>query len=156
MSAYPEPDRTRLLDAAAEVLLATVAADRTGVIGYFREIMAAGRYLYDAQRRYADNALVQELFNYTEGGNGAPSSEPDATADNDTQALTRERLLANLAEVGNLLHDDAEGDEFKLFLYELAQRVARASGRPFGPRVTEDEAEFLAELKRLLKMPSYS
>lgn len=155
MSTYPEPDRTHLLDAAAEVLLATVAADRTGVIGYFREIMAAGRYLYDAQRRYADNALVQELFNYTESGDGAADTGVAAVkASSDEQPLTRERLLANLAEVGDLLRDDAEGDQFRLFLFELAQRVARASGRPFGPRVTEDEAAFLAELKRLLKMPS--
>ncbi len=153
MSTYPEPDRTRLLDAATEVLLATVAADRTGVIGYFREIMAAGRYLYDAQRRYADNALVQELFNYTEADDDAAAAASEQ-ADDDDKPLTRERLLANLAEVGNLLRDDAEGDQFRLFLFELAQRVARASGRPFGPRVTEDEAAFLEELKRLLKMPS--
>lgn len=147
---YSQSDRDRLLSAAAEVLLATVAADRTGVIGYFREIMAAGRYLYDAQRRYADNALVQELFSYTESGNHAAETK----AGNDEVPLTRERLLANLAEVGDLLHDDVEADQFKLFLFELAQRVARASGRPFGPRVTEDEAAFLAELRRLLKMPS--
>ena len=50
---HAEADRTRLLDAAAEVLLAAVASDRTGPLAYFREILAAGRYLYDAQRRYA-------------------------------------------------------------------------------------------------------
>lgn len=141
---YPEPDRTRLLDAAAEVLLATVASDRTGVIGYFREIMAAGRYLYDAQRRYAHNELVQELFSRTDERT-LPNENADAT-------LTRERLLDRLEEIGRILSDDDEAEEFKRFLYELAEQVARASGGLFAPRVSEDEAAFLAELKRLLRM----
>ncbi len=141
---YPEPDRTRLLDAAAEVLLATVAADRTGLVGYFREIMAAGRYLYDAQRRFEHNRLVQELFAHQETRE-LPAEEARGT-------LTRERLLERLDEIGQILGDDDEAEEFKTFLFELAEHVARASGGLFQPRVSEDEKAFLAELRRLLRM----
>lgn len=142
MSDYPPAIRARLLDAAAEVLLATVTADRTGVIAYYREVMAAGRYLYDAQRRYAHNALISDLFDHT-------SSEGEREGDD--EPLTKERLLARLAEVGEALHDDDEAAEFKTFLFELAERVAKASGGFWGS-ISDDEAAFLAELKRLLKM----
>lgn len=143
MSDYPEATRDSLLDAAAEVLLATVASDRTGIVAYYREILAAGRYLYNAQRKYAHNGLVSALFQRTEAPDHTASEEP----------LTRERLLMRLAEVGELVKDDAEGNEFKVFLYDLARHVSRASGGLFRPRVSAGEAEFLAELRRLLKMP---
>lgn len=140
---YSEPERTRLLDAAAEVLLATVASDRTGVIAYYREIMAAGRFLYDAQRRYADNQLLQALFTRQEqaGDDDAPHEE-----------LTRERLLERLSQIGRIVHDDEEGRQFKQFLYDLAVHVAHAHGGIFAPRVSQDEAAFLAELKERLRL----
>ncbi len=143
MSDYPPATRARLLDAAAEVLLATVAADRTGVIAYYREVLAAGRYLYDAQRKYANNALIAALFEHTWS---------DEERAGDDEPLTRERLLERLAEVGEALNDDEEAVEFKTFLFELAERVAKASGGFWGG-ISADEAAFLNELKRLLKMP---
>src|SRR5690606_33938768 len=76
MSDYPEATRDSLLDAAAEVLLATVASDRTGVVAYYREILAAGRYLYDAQRKYAHNGLVSAVFQRTEAPDYTASEEP--------------------------------------------------------------------------------
>jgi len=140
---HAEADRTRLLDAAAEVLLAAVASDRTGPLAYFREILAAGRYLYDAQRRYADNRLVQELF--------AREESREVSAEGAGE-LTRERLMQRLAEVGELLGDDDEAEGFKRFLFELAEHVTKASGGLFAPRVNEDERAFLAELRGLLRM----
>lgn len=141
---YDSAERTRLMDAAVEVLLATAAADRTGVVAYFQEVMAAGRYLYDAQRRYSDNELVQQVF-AEQGGH--------KVADARTDSLTHEELLTRLSEIGEIVKDDAEGREFKQFLFELAEHVARASGNIFTGRVSEDEAEFLGELRRRLRMP---
>lgn len=140
MSTYLEPDRTRLMDAAAEVLLAAVAADRTGPIAYFREIMAAGRYLYDARKRYRDNALIQELFAHTE------------EREVDLGEVTQEKLLARIDEVGRILTNDDEAREFKRFLVELAERVVGASRQGlFGHKVTENERAFLEELRRRLR-----
>ena len=140
MSTYLEPDRTRLMDAAAEVLLAAVAADRTGPIAYFREIMAAGRYLYDARRRYHDNALIQELFAHTE--------EREVELDE----VTQDKLLARIDEVGRILSDDDEAQEFRRFLVELAERVVSASRQGlFGHKITENERAFLEELRRRLR-----
>jgi len=136
MRSYSTEERTLLLDAAAEVLLAAVAAERTGPIGYFREIMAAGRFLYDARRRYRDNALVQELFTRTE------------EREVDLDEVTREKLLDRIGEVGSIVHDDDEGREFKQFLLELGQRVAEASRVGlFGRRLSDNEVAFLDELR---------
>ncbi len=141
---YSESDRQRLLHAAAEVVLATVTADRTGVVAYFREMMAAGRYLYDAGERYAHNELVQELL--------AGTSQPEATS-GDKRTLPREQLLARISEVGDIVHDDEEGREFKEFLYGLAEHIARASGSLFSSRISMDEREFLEELRTRLRLP---
>lgn len=142
MSSYSEDERALLLDAAAEVLVAAVAAERTGPISYFREILAAGRYLYDARRRYRDNGLVQDLFSRAE----------DRAVDLDE--VTRDKLLARIEEVGSIVHDDAEGLEFKRFLWELAKRVAEASRTGlFGRRLSENEAAFLDELRNRLRLP---
>lgn len=141
MSSYSDEERALLLDAAAEVLIAAVAAERTGPVGYFREILAAGRYLYDARRRYRDNALVQELFGRAE----ERSVELDE--------VTREKLLEHIARVGAIVHDDDEGREFKRFLLELAERVAEASRSGlFGRRLSSNEAVFLDELKERLQL----
>jgi hypothetical protein len=142
---YPEPERTRLLDAAAEVLLATVASDRTGVIAYYREIMAAGRFLYDAQRKYADNQLLQALFARQER---LPEDDSDQH-----EELTRERLMDRLDQIGQIVHDDEEGRQFKQFLYDLAVHVAHAHGGIFAPRVSEGEAAFLSDLQQRLRLP---
>jgi len=142
MSSYSEEQRALLLDAAAEVLVAAVAAERTGPINYFREILAAGRYLYDARRRYRDNALVQDLFNHAE----------DLGVDLDE--VTREKLLARIEQVGSIVHDDEEGMEFKRFLWELAERVAEASRNGLlGRRLSQNEAAFLEELRGRLRLP---
>ncbi len=142
MSSYTGEQRALLLDAAAEVLVAAVAAERTGPIGYFREIMAAGRYLYDARRRYKDNALVQDLFSHAE----------ERSVDLDD--VTREKLLTRIEVVGSVVHDDEEGAEFKRFLLELAERVADASRSGlFGRRLSTNEAAFLSELKEHLRLP---
>lgn len=143
---YDATERERLMNAAAEVLLATVAADRTGVLDYYREIMAAGRYLYDAQRRYSHNQLVQKLFEHQE----------EAATRSDDEPLTRERLLGRFTEIGNIVRNDDEGREFKQFLYDLARQVARASGNIFTGRVSADEAVFLADLRERLRIPESS
>ncbi len=144
---YTESERKRLLNAAAEVVLATVTADRTGVVAYFREMTAAGRYLYDAGQRYAQNQLVQELM--------AGTAQPEATdtAPGDRQPLPRQQLLERISEVGEIVRDDEEGREFKEFLYGLAENIARASGSLFTSRISMDEREFLEELRTRLRLP---
>lgn len=138
---YDEAQRQRLIDAASEVLVAAVAAEPSGPIAYFREVMAAGRFLYDARRQYANNALVQQLFAHTE-------ERPV-----ELETVTRQSLLASITEVGAIVRDDDEGREFKGFLVALAERIAGAShGVLFGPKITEDEAAFLSELREALRM----
>ena len=141
---YSESDRQRLLSAAAEVVLATMAADRTGPVAYFREMMAAGRYLYDAERQYAHNPLVQALLS------GAHDPAP---TEGEKKSLPREQLLQRISEVGNIVQNDEEGVEFKRFLYGLAEHIAKASGPAFRSNISLDEQEFLTELRTRLNFP---
>lgn len=140
-SDYNQEEHERLMNAAASVLLATVAADRSGPVAYFEEMTAAGTYLYDARNRFADNALVQELYRR--------NLETRVTEESD--AVTSESLLQEIDRVNETLRRDQEGMEFRRFLMELAQHVAKASRSGwFGPRISEEEKSFLAELSRRL------
>lgn len=139
---YRGEDLDLLMNAAATVLLATVAAERSGPIAYFAEMTAAGTFLYDARRRYRHNRLIQELYR---------RHEETEVIDVSEEPVTKETLLRDIDRVDELLGRDEEGMEFRSFLLELAERVARASRSGwFGRRVSEREAEFLTDLRRRL------
>lgn len=142
---YSDADRDLLLDAAATVLLATVAAERSGPVAYFAEMTAAGTFLYEARDRYRDNALVQELY----------ARHSEKSVDLSAESVTRESLMLDIDRIAKVLRRDAEGMEFRRFLLELAERVARASRTGwFGPRVSDAEARFLLELRDRLGLPA--
>jgi hypothetical protein len=142
---YDEDEHELLMDAAAKVLLATVAADRSGPVAYFSEMTAAGTFLFEAHKRYRDNALVKELYERHQ--------VPDSAVT--TEEVTRESLLRDIDRISALLRRDEEGMEFRRFLHELAERVAKASRTGwFGPRVSSEEAAFLADLRRRLGLPA--
>jgi hypothetical protein len=141
---YDEDEHDLLMDAAAKVLLATVAADRSGPVAYFSEMTAAGTFLFEARKRYRDNALVNDLYRRQQERDTAVTAEE----------VTRESLLRDIDRISALLRKDEEGMEFRRFLYDLAVRVAKASRTGwFGPRVSSEEAAFLADLRRRLDLP---
>lgn len=135
---YTPDEKRAILDSAAEVLLAAVAAEKSGPLAYFREMTAAGTFLYDARKRFADNRLVQELF----------AHRPDAEVR--MEEVTEEALLEEVGRVGRILRNDEEGRGFRRFLVELARRVVRAHGGLFGGRIGERERAFLQELEHRL------
>lgn len=138
---YSDEEHELLMEAAATVLLATVAADRSGPVAYFNEMTAAGTFLYDARERYRDNSLVQELY----------ARHEESEIDEEPSPVTSESLLADIDRIDAILRRDREGTEFRRFLVELAERVAKAGRvRWFGPRLSEREADFLIDLRRRL------
>lgn len=142
---YGDDEHELLMDAAATVLLATVAAHRSGPVAYFSEMTAAGTFLYEARERYPDNPLVQELYSRHE--------ESEVRVDNDEPAgdITKATLEQDIERIGRVLRRDEVGMEFRSFLFELAERVAKASRTGwFGPRISEGEAAFLGDLRRKL------
>jgi hypothetical protein len=147
---YSYEEHEMLMDAAAKVLLATVAADRSGPVAYFAEMTAAGTFLYDARKRYRDNPLVQELYRRQESGDltSVPAAA-DASVD-----VSRETLLRDIGRIGEVLRRDDAGMGFRRFLMELAERVAKASrGVWFGSRISAGEAAYLADLRSRLGLP---
>lgn len=144
---YDDDEHELLMNAAATVLLATVAADRSGPVAYFSEMTAAGTFLYEARERYPNNPLVQELYRRHE------ESELRVESDEPAGDVTKESLLRDIERVGEILRRDEVGMEFRRFLLELAERVAKASRSGwFGPRVSEEEKAFLADLRRKLDL----
>lgn len=136
---YAQDDHDLLMDAAATVLLATVAAERSGPVAYFSEMTAAGTFLYEARERYADNRLVQELFRRQE----------DREVAEEQGRVTQETLLRDIDRIDSVLRRDREGLEFRRFLLELAEKVAKASRSGwFGPRISASEEAFLGELRQ--------
>jgi hypothetical protein len=144
---YSYEEHEMLMDAAAKVLLATVAADRSGPVAYFAEMTAAGTFLYDARKRYRDNPLVQELYRRQE----SPDAADLGGADDSTENVSRETLLRDIGRIGEVLRRDDAGMGFRHFLMELAERVAKASrGVWFGSRISAGEAAYLADLQARL------
>ncbi|MEX2536638.1 MAG: hypothetical protein WD273_13665 [Trueperaceae bacterium] len=146
---YDDDEHTLLMDAAATVLLATVAADRSGPVAYFAEMTAAGTFLYEARERYPNNPLVQELYRRHEESEVAVDDEQSSSQ------VTKETLQRDIDRVGSILRRDEHGLEFRRFLFELAERVAKASRAGwFGPRISEGEAIFLTDLRQRLGLPA--
>ena len=142
---YGDDEHELLMEAAATVLLATVAADRSGPVAYFSEMTAAGTFLYEARERYPNNPLVQELYRRHE------ESEVRVESDEPAGDITKETLQRDIERIGRVLRRDEVGMEFRRFLLELAERVAGAARSGwFGPRISEGEAAFLADLRRKL------
>lgn len=142
---YEDDEHELLMEAAATVLLATVAADRSGPVAYFSEMTAAGTFLYEARERYPNNPLVQELYRRHE------ESEVRVEGDEPAGDITKETLRRDIERIDGVLRRDEVGMEFRSFLFELAERVARASRTGwFGPRLSEGEQAFLSELRQKL------
>ncbi len=76
--------------------------------------------------------------------------------DSSTTNLTPDEYLGKIDEIARIVEKKTGQEEcleFKLFLYELATKVAKASGEGFlglGKKVSEKESDFLARLKETL------
>ena len=126
--------------------ISTSMADYT-VTAYQKEFVVLTRAYDEAKKSYQGNQLIQAIL--------AERTLHDSD-DIDTNSMTSEDFLERISEIARIVDQKSPADEaleFKLFLYEIATKVAMASGEGFlgfGKKVSDKEAAYLERLKGTL------
>jgi hypothetical protein len=121
-----------------------------GMISFLREFKALIEGTLELKTKYASNELVQAVISTYEKKDAAPPEESGEGG------VSAEQILAELRQIAGIVDAKASADEargFKAFLYEIADRVANASGEGFfgtGEKVSDKERAYLGQLKTAL------
>lgn len=148
---FTQEQMQALADLPVVVIQGVIMVDgKGGSFQIFREFLAVGNYIAEAEEKYHHNLLVQQALHYfiDEQGNIKSGLEGEAVMD-----VSQADVLTSVDYVLNLLPETPEKTQFKGFIYELAERVAAAAGQGLlgsGARVTPEEAEFLTALRARL------
>jgi hypothetical protein len=135
-----------LADAPYLAGMGTSMADYT-VTAYSKEMIILTKAYEEAKEHYAGNALIQAIL--------AERSFHDSD-DVDINNLTSDDFLKKIDEIARIVEKKSPAEEcleFKLFLYEIAMKVAKASGEGFlglGKKVSDKESDYLGRLKETL------
>lgn len=121
------------------IVSAMMGADNaSGPMKIFRELVAGANAVQAAINEYAHSpAVVQVLENIN-----ITDDDPIIS-----QIITPELVFTYLPAIDSILGPQAR--DYKIFLYELAEKVASASGSGrfgAGPKVSANEADFLDAL----------
>lgn len=133
-----------LLQLPALIIGATMKADRTGFLNGFREANAGAQFIDGAVERYKDNVVVLELIANMEREHELPD---------DLDEITPDVVYSHLEHVKAMLAGSPYAHGFFMFVYELAEAVANATGGGWfggGEKITEGEAAFLEDLRAQL------
>ncbi len=140
----------RVVPAAQMIMFGAMKADGLQFSASMRESGAAAKYLANSQNTYKDNYIVQGIVRSLSKRKGEHTEKADL------RTLDTSEVMKKVDDINPILDGAMEqGTQTKSFLYGLAEAVVNASGSGFmgsGQRVTEDEAEFLAELKAHLRI----
>jgi hypothetical protein len=137
-------DMTQVINALLPMIQNIVAGvmqvSGSGMIGTARELKAVSDYADEAAKKFAGNPVIEALIEPLQG---------NFLENVNIEALDVNNVLSSVMQIDSLLPPELTG-EVKQFLYELAQRVASASGQGFfgsGEKVTEVESQYLDALR---------
>ncbi|MGQ9888170.1 MAG: hypothetical protein ACUVSX_06710 [Aggregatilineales bacterium] len=131
-----------LMELPSLIIGAMMNVDGPGFLKGWREASAGLNYFDTALERFNDNAAVLRVLAYME-----------QELPGDIGAIDWDDVLARLDRIDTLLAGTPDAPGYKQFIYELAETVASASGAGLfgsGPKISEREAAFLAELRARL------
>lgn len=131
-----------LTELPALIIGAMMKVDGPGFLKGWREASAGLDYFGAALKRFSDNAAVLRVLAYME-----------RELPGDIGAIDYDDVLARVDRIDALLAGTPDAPGYKQFIYGLAEAVANASGAGLfgrGPKVSEREAAFLAELRARL------
>lgn len=137
----PPDMQEALLRLPALIIGATMKSDSTGFFAGFREANAGAQFLDSAIERYKDNVIVLELLAVMGREHELPG---------DLDEIHYDDVFSQIEHVKALLSGNQFAHGFFMFIYELAEAVAKASGGGLfggGNKITEGEAEFLSILR---------
>ena len=133
-----------LMALPALVIGVMMKVDGPGFLKGWREATAGLDYFSAALERFNDNAAVLRVLAYME-----------QELPGDIGQIDYDDVLARAGRIDLLLAGTPDAPGYKQFIYELAEAVAAASGSGLfgrGPKVSEREAAFLAELRASLRL----
>jgi hypothetical protein len=139
------------VDQLVEITRLTVAVilkvdPKPGPIKVLRTMVAAGSYAQRAGDLFRSSPVIRLVIDTLENA----SSDQLLTT-----PATKEQLFEALPAVDVILGKTPDAENFRIFLYELAQSVVAAAGRGFlglGKRAQDEEAALLDELKKQLQI----
>jgi hypothetical protein len=151
MTQYTAEQKARLMELPEDVVVATMLADTSGPIGELRERFAGMKAIGDTQQVYPHNALIQSIPRNTYLKQAVAELIPTTEQDRDSSRML---VQQRIDEACSLLSNDAEAQEFKRFLVNIAQKVAEAAGSGWSgggtQKVSQAEAEYIQALKNRL------
>ncbi len=148
MAQYSREQLIRLASLSTDVLMATLLIDQTDRVGLLREFSNGTKFIEETKNRYPQNTLIQNMR----------ASIEESMQDIQSYSLPQRRTVGNayrtrINEALQFLDNDAESQEFKAALFNLATNVAKAAGHGLfgsGEKVSQDEADFLQALQHAL------
>jgi hypothetical protein len=155
-SDYTPEEWQTVVKAAPMAGLVVTLASPNGPFGVMKEMFAVGMAIADTLQKGSDVPLVQSLINDLK----ARGTTPERPKGMDTPDKARAQSLQALADLDALLARKSTPDEargFKLWLQDIAQRVAEASNEGGfmgfgGERVSAAEREALASISKTLHL----
>lgn len=157
MTTYSERQLTEVASATMLTGMAVAMAEM-GLISSAIEAAAMTKEITGASAKYPNNSLIQAAFSEEAIRSGkvkmkAPEVKAEQMADGvltDRAIAAVNSAIASLAVTAN----PAEIQEYKLFVYSVAEAVAKAAGSGlFGsgdPKISDKEANTLAKIKAAL------
>lgn len=154
---FTEDEWKVLSDAPLAVGAAVVAAAPSGIIGNIKEGIALVNCMINAARRHPHNQLIQEVV-----PKGVSREQIDVWTkvvrammqQSDTERLIDAGVMAcqKVAMILQNKADPQEADEFKRWLLEVGESVARAAreGGNVGPDISPQEAQLLSMMASAL------
>ncbi len=150
MAQYSREQLIRLASLSTDVLMATLLIDQTDRVGLLREFRNGTKFIEETKSRYPQNALIQNMR----------ASVEESMQDIQSYTLPQRRTVGNayrtrINEAVQFLDNNAETQEFKVALFNLAKKVAEAAGHGVfgtGEKVSRDEADFLHALQQALEV----
>jgi hypothetical protein len=136
--------QAELMALPALIIGVMMKVDGPGFLKGWREATAGLDYFGTALERFNDNAAVLRVLAHME-----------QELPGDIGQIDYDDILVRADRVDMLLAGSADAPGYKQFIYELAEAVAAASGAGLlgrGPKVSEREALFLAELRAHLRL----
>lgn len=144
-----------LLQAITLVSMTVIGSDFT-LFSAVKEVFALQKIRKQTKSNYQNNQLIQDLLADTSDAEKKTQINEIENSENFADFLENvlEKLKAAVA-IAHLKATPIEAQEYKEFLYEIANQIANASGEGIfgtGPKVSQKEAIVLEQIKKAIEL----
>lgn len=147
-----DAERSTLLGGPVSAAMAVMSVD-LGIISCAKEVLAMGREMAEASRRYADNPLIVTLFDPEEIRKGIRPDKLEVTPEDVREGKVLEKAMVEVDQAMELARaktGDAGATQFANLILASCEAVAQAAGKGLfgsGEKVSEGERAALAKIR---------